>query len=61
VLADDPIKPALETARQAEIRAVDRPQERVVEDRAIEPIRHDQVDAVGAAVRVGALGPFVNP
>ena len=44
-----------------EIRRVDGEHERVVEDRAIEPIRHDEIDAIGIAVRIGALGPFVDP
>ena len=61
VLADNAIQPALEPARQAEISRVDGELQRVVEDCAVEPVRHDEIDAVCVAVRVGALGPFVNP
>ena len=61
VLADDAIEPALHAARQREVSAVDRQHERVVEDRPIEPVRHDEIDSVGISVRVGALGPFVDP
>src|SRR6185437_8958655 len=61
VLADQAIKPALQTAGQLEVFAVDGEHERIVEDRAVEPVGHDEIDAVGAAMRVGALGPFVDP
>jgi hypothetical protein len=61
MLADETIEPALQSAGQAEIRPVDGQHERIVEDRAIEPVRHDEVDAVGMAVRVGTIGPFVDP
>src|SRR4051794_39084825 len=61
VLADDAIEPAFETACQAEIAGVDRQHERIVEHGAIEPIRYDQIDAVGISMRVGALGPLIDP
>ena len=61
VLADEAIEPAFHAACQREISAIDRQHERIVEDRAIEPVRHDQIDAVGISMRVGALGPFVDP
>jgi len=49
VFADDAIEPPLQPARQAEICRVDGEHEGVIEDRAVEPIRHDQVDAIGIA------------
>src|SRR5665213_1562467 len=61
VLADHAIKPALQAARQLEVFAIDRQHERVVEDGAIEPVRYDEIDAIGAATRVGALGPLIDP
>ena len=61
VLADDSVEPALQAAGEVEIRAVDGQHERVVENGPVEPVGHDQVDAVGLAVSVGVLGPFVDP
>src|SRR6185437_6304429 len=61
VLARDAIKPALETARQLEVFAVDSEHERIIKDRLVEPVRHDEIDTVGASVYVGALSPFVDP
>src|SRR5260370_27268910 len=61
VLANETIQPALQPARQIEISRVDGEDQRVIEDRAIEPVRRDEVDAICVTVRVGALGPFVDP
>src|SRR5690606_31915118 len=61
VFADDPVEPAFEPAGQIEIGAVDGEHERIIEDRLIEPVRHDHLDAVGLAVAIGALLPFVDP
>ncbi len=47
--------------QQSEVFAVDGEHECVVEDGPVEPVRHDGIDTVGAAMRVGALGPFVDP
>ena len=41
VLTDQPIEPAIKAAREIEIGPVDRQHERVVEDRAVEPVGHD--------------------
>src|SRR5258708_19744552 len=61
MLADDAIKPALDAARQRKVSAVERQHERIVQDRPIEPVRHDQVDSVGISMGVSALRPFVDP
>jgi hypothetical protein len=61
MLANDAVEPALQPAREVEIRAVDGQHERVVQNGPVEPVRHDQVDAVGLTVRVGVLRPFVDP
>ena len=61
VLAHDAIKPALKTARELEIFAVDGEHERVVENGFVEPVWDDEIDAIGAAMGVGAFGPFVDP
>jgi len=61
VLADDSVQPALQAAGEVEIRAVDGEDERVIEHRAIEPVRHDEIDAVGPPARIGALGPLIDP
>ena len=34
---------------------------RVVEDRAIEPVRHDQADSAGIAVHICTIFPFIDP
>src|SRR5690349_4573722 len=61
VLANDAVKPALYAARQRKVSTVDRQHERIVEDRSVEPVRHDEVDSVGIAVHVGTLRPFIDP
>ena len=61
VLADQAIEPAIKSAGEIEIGPVDGQHERVVEDGLIEPVRHDHLDTIGAAVAVGALLPFVDP
>ena len=61
MLAHQAIKPALQPARQPEIGRVDGQNERLVEHGAVEPVRHDQVDAVRGTVHVRALRPFVEP
>src|SRR5580698_9246701 len=61
VLADETIKPSLQPTGQIEIGRVDSEDQRVVEDRAVEPVWHNEFDAIGSAVRIGALGPFVDP
>ena len=61
MLADEAIEPAFHAARQAEIRRVDGKHQRVVEDRSIEPVGHDQFECAGMAVAIGAIGPFVDP
>src|SRR3979411_3281870 len=53
VLANYPIKPPLPAARQRKVSAVDRQHECVVQDRPIEPVRHDQIDSVGVSMGVG--------
>src|SRR5208282_3918600 len=50
VLARNAIEPALEAAGQLEVFAVNGEHERLVEDGAVEPIRHDEIDARGAPV-----------
>ena len=54
VLADKPVKPALESTGQTEIGAVDGQHERVIENAGIEPIRQDQFEARRAPIGVGA-------
>src|SRR3984893_10929948 len=61
VLANDAIKPALQAARQRKVSAVDRQHERIVQDRPIEPVWHDQVDSVGISMGASALCPFIDP
>ncbi|WIG53946.1 MAG: hypothetical protein OJF48_004867 [Afipia sp.] len=61
VLAHQAVEPAVEAARQIEISAVDREHERVVKNGLVEPVRHDQLDALRPAVAIGALLPFVDP
>jgi hypothetical protein len=50
VLADDSVKPALQTARQIEVCTVDREHERVVQNAGIEPVREDELEAERATV-----------
>ena len=61
MLADNAIEPTLHATRQGEVSAIDRQHERIVEDGPIEPVRHDEIDSIGVAVTVSALGPFVDP
>src|SRR5271166_4481652 len=61
VLAHDAVEPALEAARQREIRAIDGQDERVLEDAGVEPIGQDELDAERPTVGVGSLLPFVDP
>src|SRR5580704_2472293 len=61
VLAHDTVEPALQPARQREIRAIDGQDERVFEDAGVEPIGQDELDAERPAVGVGSLLPFVDP
>src|SRR5579883_2793534 len=49
VFAHDAIKPALKTAREFEIFTIDGEHKRVVKDRPVEPVGHDEIDAIGAA------------
>jgi hypothetical protein len=50
VLAHEPIKPAVDPARQVEIGAVDGEDQRVVENGLVKPIRDDELDAGGSAL-----------
>jgi hypothetical protein len=52
MLANDSVEPALEASRQREILAIDRQNERIVENAAVEPVRQDQLDPKRPAVRV---------
>ena len=61
VLARDAIQPALQATRKFEIFSVDGEHERVVENGFVEPVWDDEIDAIGAAMGVGAFGPFVDP
>jgi hypothetical protein len=61
MLADDAVKPALQTARQIEVRTVDREYKRVVQNAGIEPVREDELEAERATVYVSRLLPFVEP
>ena len=61
VLADKPVKPALEAAGQTKIGAVDGQNERVIENARIEPVRQDQFETRWAPIGVGRLLPFVDP
>ena len=61
MLAHDAIKPALQAAGQPEVVAVNREHQRFVENSFVEPVRYDEIDAVGAPMRIRALRPFVDP
>ena len=61
MLADETIQPAFQLARQTETGRIDGEHQRVVEDRTVEPVRHDEINAVGIAVCIGPLGPFDDP
>src|SRR5579871_5394701 len=61
MLADDPIKPALEPASQREISPVYGQNERVFEDAGVEPVRQDQFDPERPPVRVGRFLPLGDP
>src|ERR1700730_11349864 len=61
MLAHEAVKPTLQAAREIEIPAVNRQHERIVQDARVEPIRQDQFNSSGVAVRIGGLFPFINP
>src|SRR5262252_3233667 len=61
VLADDAVEPPLEAAGELEVRPVDGQDERVVEERGIEPVGDDELDPERPAVGAGALLPLVDP
>ena len=61
VLAHQAIQPAVEPSGQVEICPVNGEDERIVEHGLVEPVGHNQFDAVRAPVPVAALLPFVDP
>src|SRR5260370_40564435 len=61
VLAHEAVKPALKSARQIEIRAIDGEHERVIDHAGIEPIGQDQLEPERTSVCVSPLLPLVDP
>ena len=61
MLAHNAVEPAVEASSETEIVPVDGQDERIVENGAVEPVRHDQLDAGGTPLAIGALLPFIDP
>ena len=61
MLAHQAIEPAIQPAGQIEIGPVDGEDQGVIQNRTVEPVGHDHLDAVRAAIRIGPLMPFVDP
>lgn len=61
MFAHEAVEPAVETAGEIEIGRVDGEDESVVENGFVEPVRDDQLDAIGPPLTIGALLPLVDP
>ena len=61
MLAHETVKPALKSARQVEISAINREHECVIDHASVEPIGKDQLESERSPVCVNRLLPFVDP
>ena len=61
MLAHETVKPALKSARQVEIRAIDGEHERIIDHACIEPIRQDQLEPERTSVASAVSFTFVDP